>query len=54
MKEKIKSLLAEKREQARALNLEWSKVWGYSASSTHSEKMDKLETEINLLENLLK
>lgn len=54
MKDKIKNLLKTKVEERRRLNNEWTKRAGYSQMTDFSHKMDKIEAEIELLENLLK
>jgi hypothetical protein len=54
MEDKIKNLLKTKLEERRKLNSEWTKRVGYSQMTDFSHKMDKVEAEIELLENLLK
>lgn len=54
MEEKIKLLLSEKLDQQRLINNLWSNIKNFDTISAYSEKMDRLEIEVELLKNLLK
>lgn len=54
METKIKNLLSAKTIEREELNKTWEVTSGYSKVQNFSEKMDKLETEIDLLLELLK
>jgi len=54
METKIKNLLTAKTIEREKLNESYKSLMGYSKSLDFSEKMDKLETEIDLLLELLK
>ena len=54
MKDKITQLLSAKTIEREKLNKTYKPLMGYSKSLDFSEKMDKLETEIDLLLELLK